>query len=160
MSQIEVGTYGAKRQSMKKAQPRELLRNLIEENPKAPEQKLLSLFADTVRDDPEMIDAVLEYWFANNYRCLTFRSDAVERLNSAKRLAASVTSIAVAAKTRATRMVLLDMVMPNGKSLRDCTGADCAKVSGWQAKIAKLVKPSQKVGEVLSEAQVRKLLKP
>ena len=52
---------------------------------------------------------------------------------------------------------LLDFVMPNGKPLRSSTGKECADAGGWFAKIAKAVKPNQKVGAVLDEAQVRKL---
>ena len=51
------------------------------------------------------------------------------------------------------------MIMPNGKPLRECTGKDCAKAGGWLSKLAKKVKPNQKVGDVLSEAQVKRLFK-
>lgn len=43
------------------------------------------------------------------------------------------------------------------KALRDNTGKDCAKAGGWFAALAKRVKPNEKVGSVLSEAQLQKL---
>ena len=53
---------------------------------------------------------------------------------------------------------LLSMVMPNGKELRDCTGRDCKRMGGWFARIAKRVKPTQKVGNALSEEQIQDLM--
>ena len=59
------------------------------------------------------------------------------------------------------QIILLDLVLPNGKALRDCTGRDCkqmsGKMGGWLQKIAERVKPTQFVGDVLKEADVRKL---
>ena len=72
----------------------------------------------------------------------------------------------VKAKVRAkivekAQMILLDMKLPNGKALRDCTGADCAKLGPamgeWLSNISGEVKPRQKVGDVLSEERVREL---
>ncbi len=54
----------------------------------------------------------------------------------------------------------LTMVMPNGKELRDCTGRDCSRMGGWFTRIAEHVKPSQKVGNALTEEQVQKLMGP
>ena len=60
-------------------------------------------------------------------------------------------------RVREAAVKLLDLSMPNGKPLRDCTGSDCKKFGGWLGKIAAKVGARQKVGSVLSEAQVRKL---
>jgi len=45
---------------------------------------------------------------------------------------------------------LLDLITPNGKLLRDCTGAECRKFGGFYARISKKVSPGQKVGNALS----------
>jgi hypothetical protein len=72
----------------------------------------------------------------------------------------------VKAKVRArivekAKMILLDLMLPNGKPLRECTGADCAKLGpamgAWLSRIAGEVKPRQKVGDILSEESVREL---
>lgn len=59
------------------------------------------------------------------------------------------------------KTLLLDMAMPNGKQLRDCTGADCERmsqtVSPWLARLARRVRPRQHVGSVFNEEQVKAL---
>ena len=58
-------------------------------------------------------------------------------------------------------LVLLDLVQPNGKKLRDCTGAEVRKLAAqmpsWFKAIAAKVKPKEIVGLVLSEAEIRKM---
>jgi hypothetical protein len=155
----DLGIYGAKRQSMKKASPRDILFKLMQDYPSATESDLCKRHKDAIIDDPDQFDAIHAYWFANNYRSLqvkqTFTPDAVakRKISAKKEISKTVAVI----KTRAVRMVLLDMTMPNGKLLRDSTGKDCAKAGGWLAKIAKTIKPTDVVGKVLSESQIRKL---
>ena len=54
-------------------------------------------------------------------------------------------------------IVLMNLPMPNGKNLRDCTGSECAKFGGWFASIAKVLKPNEKVGSHLSEQDLKNL---
>lgn len=157
MTQLDTGTYGAKVQSWRRANPRDLLKRLIDESPKAGKESLFKTFRDQLRgtDGEEFLDSVIEYWFANNYHSLTERT-APDR--AAKR--ATVDEIKGKVKARIqqeAKIILLDMVLPNGKPLRDCTGKECAKAGGWLTKVAGKVKPNELVGAVLSEAQVRKL---
>lgn len=67
-----------------------------------------------------------------------------------------------AAKLQKCKMAVtrnfLKKVMPNGKELRDCTGNDCTRMGGWFLKIAERVKPTQKVGNALSEEDVQNLM--
>ena len=160
MTMIDPGTYGAKRQSWKKENPRDLLKQILDENPRASEEKIMRLFESAVRNNEIYFEAILEYWFANNYRSLVHKlptvheniakkSAATKRANSAKKMVLSAV----------TKIVLLDMILPNGKHLRDATGADCTKAGGWFTRIASVVKPSQRVGEILSENEIQKLYK-
>jgi hypothetical protein len=64
-----------------------------------------------------------------------------------------------AAKSRIVEVVFLNMPMPNGKKLRDCTGAECLKFGGWLAEIGKRCGPRRHVSDVLSEDQVAKIYK-
>jgi hypothetical protein len=59
----------------------------------------------------------------------------------------------------ARRVVLMEWLMPNGKALGDCTGAECARMGGWHRAIAKRVAPRQIVRKVLSEDDVQALWK-
>jgi hypothetical protein len=69
------------------------------------------------------------------------------------------TVTAIAAGTFRTN--LLEFVMPNGKSVRDCTGAEmrdmAPAVGDWFVAIAWKVKPRQKVGDVLTETDIANL---
>lgn len=55
------------------------------------------------------------------------------------------------------RVVLLDLVLPNGKALRDATGAECAKAGGFYSEIAKHIKPTQVVDRHLSEGDLQNI---
>lgn len=154
----QTGIYGAKRQTWKRASPRDLLKRLMDENGRASEQAIQRKFTVAVRDDEDYIDAIIEYWFANNYRSLVHKQPQVTQAARAEH-AALAEVIKEKIKVAAARMVLLDMVLPNGKPLRDSTGKDCAKAGGWLSKIAAEIKPTQKVGEALSEAEVQKLFR-
>ena len=165
MNVLDVGTYGAKRQSWRSASPRDLLKRLIEEHPRYSESRLLERFEEMVKEDGtgEYLSAIVEYWFANNYRSLTLNAATPEQRAAARQ---NISDAVAVIKKKVQRKIqekataiLLDMVMPNGKQLRACTGQECAAfsktVSPFLARIAAAVKPMDVVGEVLSEAHVR-----
>jgi hypothetical protein len=54
---------------------------------------------------------------------------------------------------------LLDILTPNGKALRDCTGADCIKFGGLYARIGKKVGDRRVVGKVLSAADLSAMMR-
>lgn len=54
-------------------------------------------------------------------------------------------------------VVLLDMPMPNGKLLRDSTGADCVKAGGFYAAVGKAIKPQQVVDRQLTEGDLQNI---
>jgi hypothetical protein len=108
----------------------------------------------------DFIEAVIDEWQAIKYSTAfraanppsiqEIREKTQKRINRRKERLATIEK----AKTL-IQGNLLDLTMPNGKKLRDCTGADCAHFSGWQGRIAAKVKPTQKVGKVLNESAVR-----
>lgn len=51
--------------------------------------------------------------------------------------------------------VLLNLELPNGKKLRDATGAECIKAGSFYADIGKVLKPTQVVGRHFSEQEIR-----
>jgi hypothetical protein len=79
----------------------------------------------------------------------------------AEKTAAAVKMAAVAIAKDAVTTALLDLPQPNGKKLRDCSDQECrtmgAKIGPWLERIANRLQPGQTVGEVLDEAEVRKL---
>jgi hypothetical protein len=58
-----------KGKSWRRSNPRDVLKRLIAENPKAGKRKLLALFLEHVngRDGKGALDSVAKYWFEANY---------------------------------------------------------------------------------------------
>lgn len=53
---------------------------------------------------------------------------------------------------------LLQLVMPNGKKLAQCTGAECIEFGGWYTTIGEYVGANNLVGKVLNESDILRLL--
>lgn len=145
MSMIHTGLLGSKVVSWRRSNPRDLLKRIIETNPGATRAQLVSAVRDVASVDE--MDSIIEFWVVNTRRALLKRPEP-----SKEEIRARVEQIKNTISAR-----LLDMILPNGKPLRDCTGSECAQVGGWLTKIANRVKPNDVVGTVLTETQVRKL---
>ena len=171
---LENATYGAKAQSARKDNPKGLLQQIIEDNPNAGKPKLLAMIRGELMKDGnvEFLDAVIEYWFTNMYASLTTEVDCggktpdpvpappARRADPQERERAKVEQRArVEAIKQKAIIVFMDMMLPTGKSLRESTGKECAKAGGMYAKIAERVKPNQKVGQALSEADLAAIWK-
>jgi hypothetical protein len=158
MTNIDVGYLGAKVQSWRRVSPRELLKRQLEENPRMTRQESFKLFLDDIRglDDAEDYFAVMaEYWHTNNYNSLVApptpqekAEQAVKRKQARSKAKADVKKII----RRKAELMLLDMVMPNGKELSECTGRECLrfgpKLGKFLTKLGETLQPRQKVGEV------------
>jgi hypothetical protein len=169
MTNLDTGYTGAKVQSWNRANPRDLLKKLLEAHgDRDDKDKMLKLFYEKLEEaDKAYTDAIVEYWFTNNYNSLT--AERVIR-DPASRAARQKTETAVAGQMKselrekiigAANLMLLALVLPNGKKLADCTGRECRalskKTGSWLKKIADKIKPDERVGDRLSEADVRKL---
>ena len=66
---------------------------------------------------------------------------------------------AMRAKVRESirQVVLLDLPLPNGKALRNATGAEGAKAGGFYSAVAKSIKPTQVVDRHLTEADLQNI---
>ena len=167
--QTTIGVYGAKHQSWQPANPRDLLKRIIGKNPKADKNELMGLFREAVEDDPKIISVIVEYWFVNNYQSLMApRSAASSKADIALRREAITASLKAKAAAMIekkaivkAKIILLNMVMPSGKKLRDTTFAECAELSErmgqWLSDLSVMGAPNQKVGCVLTEDKVRQV---
>jgi hypothetical protein len=157
VTNLDTGILGAKRQSWHEESPRDLLRKLLKENPRATEAELLAIFEEVVRSSKiDYISPIIEYWFANNYRSLIkhkrkrppAKREDIERAKA--KLRAQISKIAV-----------MDLPLPHGKTLGKSTGAECAvlgpRIGKWLTAIAEKVGPKSIVDETLTEEQVRTL---
>jgi hypothetical protein len=119
---LDHSVQGAKHQSFERDNPRELLRRIVGAHPKADEEELFELFKTGVENgDADYLNVILKYWFTNNYNSLLKRA---RHASSAERRAQTD-----AIKSQIIGR-LLDLVMPNGKTLSQCTGADCRRLGG------------------------------
>jgi hypothetical protein len=169
MEHLNLGTTGAKVATWHKPNARELLVKIVKENPGADEEAIYHAFAT---ECGAYFPEIVRYWVRNNLRSLQTKpagqgfAIVVEAPQPKQSLAEPVTVDAIAkskakVKDRARDLVLLDLVMANGKPLRDCTGAECKalgpKMGAWLTRIGEAIKPNQKAGDALSEEQVRSL---
>jgi len=163
------GVYGAKVQSWAEHNPRELLKKLADANPGASQDGLLAILTKEAKAkrNGDYLDAIIAYWFANNYNSLTRHAPpaapaqraqvlATQRAARAARVDAGVKALEAEIK-REAQIILLDMVTPNGRTLKDCTGEDCAALGGWFAAVARATPPNCTVGQALTEDQLRTL---
>jgi hypothetical protein len=146
---------------------------------------LWRVMKDGVDSGKDYLSPLLDYWFPGNYKSILKQQQKATQASEQKASDTSeqqpdqatgqasepqrAAQGAQAAEDReaeelvnnlidrAARLILMDLMLPNGKPLRDCTGDECAKAGGWFASIAGQVKPDDIVGKVLSEEQVRTL---
>lgn len=85
------------------------------------------------------------------------KSKSVELVRRTREESAARTAAALEELRAKVRVVLLDLVLPNGKALRDATGAECAKAGGFYSEIAKHIKPTQVVDRHLSENDLKNI---
>lgn len=97
----------------------------------------------------------LEYGNAIRAVATPSKKDIQARVASAAKAKAKEDDKMAQAKTiigaRIAKFIVLDLTMPNGKKLRDCTGHECTKLGGLFATIGKRVGATKTVGDVLSE---------
>ena len=160
MTHIDTGVYGAKVQSWRRTNPRDILKRLMEENPRCEKQALLALFRDAAKSSEDHIDTIIDYWFANNYHSLAEKPPAQQREAMAARESAyRATSKKVQERIVAKAISLLDpdMIFGNGKSLRDNTFGYFGKLGGGFMALSRMGKPNQVVGRVLTDDQIRSI---
>jgi hypothetical protein len=137
-----------------------VLKRLLEDHPNWNQERLLRAFTEQIAENQKYLDAIIEYWFANNLHSLIERPATYTPRETSKASTEIKNNIEKAIQYK-VGVLLLEMVMPNGKLLRDCNGAECsklsAKVGGWLMRISKQIKPNDIVGDKLTEQQVRQL---
>lgn len=76
-----------------------------------------------------------------------------DRERSRKRSAAALESLRASIRD----VILLDLTLPNGKALRDSTGAECKRAGGFFREVAKHIRPTQVVDKHMSEADLQNI---
>lgn len=139
--------------------PRDLVIELVKKQPDADRRELFETFRTMLEDSGDDYRRAVEwYFFVNMYDYLvTSRRtppDPMQRAEARVQQRERVEAIK-------GQIVMLDFLMPigDGKPMRDCTGAEMARLGNRYAKIAARVGKTTTVGSVLNEEQVRALMK-
>jgi hypothetical protein len=167
----DTGMIGAKRQSWSRANPRDVLKRVIDKKPDMEQDDAQEECWDMIRKDQQMIRTIFEYWFANNYRSLVINTKPNAPNGSAASPAPASSpkqELATAIRARIDEKIehrvtiaLLQMILPNGKELRLATREELLKVGGWMRRVADRLQPGQTVEEAgLSEQQLHEFYDP
>ena len=165
-------SHGAHVQAWRAANPRELLKAIIDSNHGTDRITLYRLFRErlTEADGEDYIETIIEYWFANNYYSLITAASRTRNSThpgtysmtsgTPEQREALVGSYKDSIKKRiveAANIALLSMTMPNGKSLSECTGAECIRMGGWLRTVGRHVGNDRTVATVFTEEDLRSL---
>lgn len=139
--------------------PRDLVVELVKKQPDADRKTLFEVFCGEIEIDITngYQRAVAWYFFVNMYDYLV-TSRNQRRADPVQRSEARVAQRDAVERIKA-QIVMLDLTMPNGKQMRECTGAEMAKFGNRYQKIAERVGKAKLVGAVLDEEQVRAIMK-
>lgn len=140
--------------------PRDIIVELLQNRPNEDRKVLFESFCEEIEIDSnnKYQRAIAWYFFVNMSDYL------ITSRNRPKAPGSRATAQAAQRETIERikgQIVMLDFLMPigDGKPMRDCTGAEMARLGNRYQKIADKVGKTKTVGEVLSEEQVRTLMK-
>jgi hypothetical protein len=154
------GITGAKTVSWEHYNPRDLVLRLIREYPGADDKTIARHMRDAVLgDESEYLLPCLLYVVRLTRRATEERPPKTreEREERSREHIAKVKERVTERVREEAEKMLLDLKMPNGKPLRDCTGSDSNRFGGRYQSLAVKVGPRKRVGDVLSEQDVREL---
>ena len=161
MTYVEEGTQGAFRQTWRKGNPRSLLKTIMEKNPNLNPGALYNIFWQEIEDDKEILRNIAGYWLDHNYQSLKAAAEPQQKpTTSSSSPPEKEPSSGERLRRRIqyeTRIILLELIMPNDKRLADCTGAECGKFGGWLFALSKKVPTNKTVGTTLTEDEVYQL---
>lgn len=157
--EASIGHHAATRQSWsEQTDMKELITRLRDEYPGAALDEIVRRFRERVRDNEEYLIACTEYAVVNTW-------NNMERLLRQSIVRPAPHIAQAAAQEREAKIqeisdrLLLNLEMPNGKRMRWCTGGEMKKFGGAYTRIGEKVGRSKTVGQVLSEDQVKAIMK-
>ena len=143
---------------------------VLKNDPDGSRKDHFKAFLAEVSSDPKLIEALAEDYFERMYARWKIQrigkshsivgTPATERRAEQSRAqrqnVKNMVSETVGRITnRINRIVLMEMTMPNGKRLRDCTGAELTRFGGFYSEVARHLKPSQVVDKHMNESDLQ-----
>lgn len=157
---------------IKKVHIFDVFRNAMMNDPDGSRDDQFNAFLEEVKENPKYIKALAEDYFYRMYAqwkvdkegkshtlAATPATERRAELSAEKRKerAEQVTQKAVEIANQVRRIVLLDLPMPNGKKLRDCTFSEVGKFGNWMSELATHGKPTQVISHRLNEKEVQNI---
>lgn len=141
-----------------KKSPLQVLVDIIDGDPSADVQRLFRQWWNVVSADDDLLQAAGWHAFHNMLASLDRdRRKTKDRKRQSKKAQADFRDRVEGIKDKIRAAVLMDLTLPSGKKLRDATFAECSKAGGWFKVLATKGKPSEIVGEKMSEADLQKI---
>lgn len=137
--------------------PLSVLAEIADGDRSADKKRLYRTWRGKVSDDPDLLEAVLLYAFENMLASWQKHDREAKPKKRTAMTAARRQEFIQKASSTAAAIIIGNWKMPNGKPLLKCTGAELATFFGFGSRIARKVKPHQIAGDVLSEADLKKL---
>lgn len=166
MTHLNTATGSSRGLRLKRENALGLLIACIQERLSLSEREQKAAFRRLIFDEAyeDFLAALVDEWLGIKYSTALRAAQPV----SVEAIRQQLTKRAQAKRAAETRVEsaksimgarLLDLVAPNGKLLRDCTGAQCAKFGGFYERVAETVGANRIVGKVLSPDAVAELFK-
>ncbi|XUM19751.1 hypothetical protein ACRAVF_18980 [Bradyrhizobium oligotrophicum S58] len=145
----------------------------LKNDPNGSRKSQFDAFFDEVQANPAAVEQLAKDYFDRNYaqwEITQSRSGSTGLAATAKAQETALRRQEAAAETRQLaqetvsrivntikKIVMLDLIMPNGKKLRECTFAEVARFGGMFTDIGKEGKPTQVIDKHLSEADLQSI---
>lgn len=137
--------------------PVKILKDMRDADATADDKRLFKAWRKRCQVDDDLDEAIYLHAFANMLSTIEQpRQPRKRRPPTKSQIAAERRAVEVLTRRMGT-VKLMDLMMPNGKKLRDCTLAECGTFGSWFRMIATKGKPSDIVGKVLTEADLQKI---
>lgn len=151
----------------------DIFQRSLRNDPDGSRKDQFKAFLKAIRESDDLVEQLAETYFEQNYHRFKIQEKGgsvqivgtpVEERRAATIAArqerdAQIETLAQARVNRALdhikNIILLDLKMPNGKKLRECTGADLAKIGGWASELSTHIGATEVVDKHLNEADVR-----
>lgn len=148
----------------------DVFRDAMERKPTGSRKEALDQFVAAMKSDPKYLEDLATDYFHRMSAAWTVRDEKhgysfgrvvepsvkIEEVRTKRAFSAERTATALETlKAKIRDVILLDLVLPNGVSLRHATGADCTRAGGFYAEVAKHIKPTEVVDRHLSEANLQ-----
>lgn len=132
---------------------RDIVADLVKHSPAVARNELFEAFQGKISSQPSLRRSVEWYFFIQMYTEIVAPSKRPTVPNSVGEREINTMKDAIKSK-----IVLLDLLMPNGKPLRNCTGAEAATFGNRFKVVADRVGKTKLVGAVLNEADLQKIM--